>query len=166
MTSKIILGALMGVAFLAGTIMTGIAVFADDDDDDDNKKNPIAEAIDRLTAVILDRAVVGPQGEKGDTGDEGPEGPPGGIIGFYKVRVQETVTADEAINGAVREATCDAGDFPISIGWFGNPGNSIDGMSLSEMAGGSASVFVRNLAEGSAYGVGVNCADFSPVHIP
>jgi hypothetical protein len=99
----------------------------------------------------------------GAVGPPGPQGPPG-IIGFYKVRVQETVTADEAMFGGVREGNCDAGDFPISVGWFANAGNMIDGMSLSEMAGGAASVFVRNLNEGSAFGVGINCADFSPAH--
>ena len=99
----------------------------------------------------------------GAVGPPGPQGPPG-IIGFYKVRVQATITADEAEFGGVREGNCDAGDFPISVGWFANAGNMIDGMSLSEMAGGAASVFVRNLNEGSAFGVGINCADFSPAH--
>ncbi len=89
----------------------------------------------------------------------------GALLGFYKVRVQITVTADEAEFGAAREGNCDAGDFPISVGWFANQGNRIEGMSLSENAGGAASVFVRNLSEGSAYGIGINCADFSPAHV-
>jgi len=68
------------------------------------------------------------------------------------------------MNGALSEATCDASDFPISVGWFASAGSVIDSMSLDEFAGGSAGVFVSNLQEGSAFGVGVNCADFSPVH--
>jgi hypothetical protein len=161
MIRKMMLGGLIAIAFIAGSISTGSLAVALEGGVGNNL---IADAINALTQAVLGIPAV--QGPPGPVGPEGPVGPPGGIIGFYKVREQITVTAAEAINGAVREATCDAGDFPISVGWFANPGNAIDGMSVDEFAGGGAGVFVRNLSEGSAYGVGVNCADFNPEHIP
>ena len=154
-----ILGGLVPIAFIAGSLATSSIAFAQAGGVGNHL---IANEINALTQAVLGIPAV-----QGPPGPEGPEGPPGGIIGFYKVREQLTVTADEAMDGAVREASCDAGDFPISVGWFASSGNTIEGMSVSsDTAGGSAGVFVTNLREGSSYGVGVNCADFSPAHQP
>ena len=59
MTSKIILGAIVAVAFLAGTITTGAVAYAAAGGQGDNL---IADAIDRLSAIMETRAVTGPPG--------------------------------------------------------------------------------------------------------
>jgi len=86
------------------------------------------------------------------------------ILGFYKVRDQQTVTAEQAVNGGTSQASCDDNDFPVFVGFFGPQGLRLQGMDVSENAGGAGVVFLKDLTEGTAFGVGVICADFDPLH--
>jgi len=133
----------VAASFVAGTIATATPVFAPppEDDGEGGWKAAIAEQQAQIDELKANE-----------------------ILGFYKVRDQQTATAQDAINGAVSEATCDPSDVPVSVGFFGPPGVRVDGMSISEELGGSAGVALENLVEGSAFGVGVNCADFDPPH--
>ena len=73
------------------------------------KIDPVADAIDRLTAVIQGTATQGPQGDKGDTGDTGPQGPAGPIsVELYKV------SSTIAGNLQKFDLSCNAGDTVIS----------------------------------------------------
>jgi len=74
------------------------------------KIDPVADAIDRLTAVIQGTATQGPQGDKGDTGDTGPQGPAGPIsVELYTVSATQLVTPPQ-----FAELNCDSGDAVVS----------------------------------------------------
>ena len=98
MTSKILIAGLVAIAFVAGSIMTSTAVFADDDDKKKNGNKALIKALKSIADAIngidpnvtVDTPVTveiptdsiqvdvvgleGPQGDKGPTGDPGSLG--------------------------------------------------------------------------------------------
>ena len=112
MTSKIMLGAIVAIAFVAGTITTGAAAYAAAGGTGDNL---IADAIDRLTAVMADNTIVGPQGDQGPQGIQGPQGEPGDLSQLSKYEASAEFEATTTIQTAV--VKCDDGDIAVSGGW-------------------------------------------------
>jgi len=76
-------GIAIAAAFVAGSLVTGSMAFADKGD----KNNPVAQAIDRLTAVMQETTTQGPEGPQGETGPQGEQGPTGpeGLPGFSSI---------------------------------------------------------------------------------
>ena len=156
MTKKYYWAIVVAAAFVAGTMTTGGIVYATMDQCNNNPPQGISNCKPFLEiwAAICD---LENQVDDIEAQDK--------LLGFYKVRDQQTATEEQVTNGAVSEATCDPSDFPESVGFFGPRGVRVEGMSISESPGGTAGVFLVNLVEGSAFGVGVNCADFAPAHV-
>jgi len=76
--------------------------------------DPVAEAIDRLTAVLTNTATQGPQGEQGEQGPQGEQGEqgetgPSGSMTVYEVSAVSLIRADER-NGNEVQLRCLEGD--------------------------------------------------------
>ena len=156
MTKQYILALAIVGAFVAGTLTTGGVAYAGVDPCSNDPPHGVSDGRPFLEiwAALCDLETQVDDIEAQNN-----------LLGFYKVRDQQTASEDDAINGAQSEATCDPSDFPISVGFFGPQSVRLIGMFLNENAGGNAGVSLENLVEGSAFGVGVNCADFDPVHV-
>ncbi len=121
--TKTIMILAIAAALVAGSIGTATLASAEKGGVGDNL---IADAIDRLAAVMQNTATQGPQGDQGpkgdtgdegDTGDQGPAGADGtpGVLGFYITANSQTVEP-----GIVAQvfATCDLGDSITGGGFF------------------------------------------------
>ncbi len=147
----------VAAAFVAGTMTTGGVVYASFDQCNNDPPHGVS---DGKPFLEIWQAICDLENQVDDIEAQD------GLLGFYKVRDQQTVTEEQALNGGTSQASCDASDFPVDVGFFGPKGLSVQTMDLSENAGGVGVVSLVDLTEGSAFGVGVICADFSPAHVP
>ena len=94
------------LAFAAGSLVTGAAVFADDDDD---LSQLACDAGTVMTGILFedDDEILDVICDDGATGPQGPAGPPGSVTSTYVNSVFDANTA-----------TCDAGDFATGGGYF------------------------------------------------
>lgn len=184
MTSKIVLGALIAVAFLAGTITTGTMANAAQGGEGNNL---IVDALNDISAAIMGipdptvtvnveptpitvNAPQGPQGEQGIQGEQGPIGPigpTGGVLEFYHNDQTSTVTASNVNFGLRATAECDVGDKAISVGFVPEVGTfTVKRISTSDFSPTIGFVDLGDLTEDDRVRVIVSCADFSPAHVP
>ncbi len=124
MTNKILIGGLVVIAFVAGSMMT---ITADAKQEDNTAFFGLLMELE--TQIISMQTQIqqldflgetgdkGADGDKGATGDKGETGDAGQSGTVYTKQVTETVA-----NGATRDviAHCNSGDIAIS-GGFGNP---------------------------------------------
>ena len=109
MTSKIIIAGLVAVAFVAGSIMTEAAVFADKDNDNPKKVKDagiiaaltaIADAITGIEPDVTVEPTVNvdvPPAEVQIIGIEGPQGPPGILGPEFVDEVDARIAGDNAL---------------------------------------------------------------------
>jgi len=115
MTSKIIIAGLVALAFVAGSIMTGTMA----DAAKEKKVDPVAAAIDKLTAVMQGTATQGPQGEQGPAGSNGENGADG-------AKGEQGPSAGDLTFGRLTD-TATSGHL---VGW--NPNGSAKFFSIAE----------------------------------
>jgi hypothetical protein len=187
MTGKIILGAIVTIAFLAGTITTGTGVFAADHGDNPNGQpfKDIWIVIGNLQDQITDIELIpGPQGNdgqdgssctidetivsctdgtssdvQGPTGDQGPDGDAGiSLPHTYRIFASATGSANLG---------CNPGDTILGGGFVGVS----SGVNEARLIGGDAehptlwAVSPVNLDDD--YNISVFCADTEePPHVP
>ncbi len=166
MTQKTIIIGLVALAFVVGSIMTGTMAEAKKED----KPDPVAAAIDRLTAVLQNTATQGPQGDQGIQGEQGPAGP-AGSVNIYSV-VEDTGQVS-MINQIVQ---CDSGDIAIASGFGtssngntrGNSPADVSGVEISDGEIPTGWRFISDSTNGDPLGgtLYVICLDNSPFRGP
>jgi len=125
MISKTIIAGLVAIAFVAGSIMTEAAVFAEKEPKPDKNAGIIAALTaiaDAITGIEPDVTVEptpitinAPQGEKGDKGETGSTGATGSV-GTFPTIYDVTEEFATGVNAGLAE--CDTGDKILGGGGF------------------------------------------------
>jgi len=119
MTNKILIGGLVAIAFVAGSMMT---ITADAKQEDDTTffgllmelETQIISMQTQIQQLDLfgekgETGEKGPDGDKGETGDTGDKGPVGTFPSYY-------VASDDVTGSQVGTAFCDSGDIATGGG--------------------------------------------------
>jgi len=166
--NKLVLGLIIGVAFLAGTIATAIPVYAPPGGDEDNG---LVDAV-LLLAEILDNLeqIAGPQGEQGPPGADGQDGAPGeqGPPGPGSFPPIYTLFFNVQSTGFLQQFDCDPGDIALSGGLSVSSGGTIVASRAGDQTGGPPPGWrVTVTPAGITTLIDVICADVAdPPHIP
>ena len=168
MTKTIVILAI-ATAFLVGTSMSFV-VSDFEAEAKEPKINPVAEAIDRLTEVMLNTATAGPQGEQGPAGDDGQDGEQGdqGDPGPVSLPPIYTLFFNVQSTGFLQQFDCDAGDIALSGGLGVSSGGTIVTSRAGDQTGGPPPGWrVTVTPAGVTTLIDVICADVSdPPHDP
>jgi len=179
--NKIMLGAIIAAAFIAGTIATGTIAYA---------KPPSGQQDINQFEIIFD-LIEGLQMQIDDLNDDGEpitiNCPPGSVqtgiimdgggitelicethiegpvLGFYDVSQEYTATDEDEGNQTVAvQASCDEDDVAVSVTYgFNNDSTNVDETATFNVVG---HVQFINILEGDILNVTTLCADFDPTH--
>ena len=179
--NKIMLGAIIAAAFIAGTIATGTIAYAKppSGQQEVNQFEIIFDLIEDLQMQIDDLNDDGepitincPPGsvQTGIIMDGGGitelicethiEGP---VLGFYRLQLDEDVDSDDLLQGfKIMETTCDSGDIAVETGY--SLISSSDSAKIDRIfnVARTSQVVFTDIVDGDSFTVLSTCADFAP----